>query len=79
MDNAIFSADTAVETLLDEVARHGEVTITGQGVAVARLVPIVHAADRADARQTAQRLRNASRGVTLGDNTIRNLIEEGRR
>jgi len=55
------------------------VVITRHGKAVARLVPPKTGFSRAEAREAAQRIREMSRGVTLGGLRLRDLIDEGRR
>ena len=78
MEVAVFEAKNKLSALLAEVARGGDVTITNRGVPVAKLVPIGPVFDREKAMRAADGLRAASRGVTLGGDTIRSLIEEGR-
>ena len=63
---------------LSEVARGGEVTITRQGIPVAKLVPAVSSFDREKARRAAAGLRDASRGTRLGGIRIKTLVDEGR-
>ena len=65
--------------LLDEVEQGHEVLITRRGKPVARLVPAVPGFDREKARRAAEGLIEASKGLSLGDITIRELIDEGRR
>jgi prevent-host-death family protein len=65
--------------LLDEVEAGGEVVITRDGKPVARLVSAAPAFDRERARRAADGLRAASKGLSLGGLTIRELIDEGRR
>ena len=71
-------AKNRLSTLLGEVARGGEVTITKRGVPVARLVPVTPSFDREKARRAADGLREASRGATLGGIGIKDLVDEGR-
>ena len=78
MEVAVFEAKNRLSALLAEVARGGDVTITNRGVPVAKLVPIGPVFDREKAARAANGLRAASRGVTLGDHSIRSLIDEGR-
>ena len=84
MDIAAAEAKEQFEAVLAEVARGQAVTITDHGVPVAQVVPVIGAGvvmppfDREKARQAAEGLIAASRGVTLGGLTIRELIEEGR-
>jgi len=73
-----FEAKNTLGTLLDEVERGEEITITRRGKPVARLVA-------ADARTGGQQALDAvaemkilRRGVTLGALSLRQLIDEGR-
>ena len=66
------------ESLVDQVVRGQEVTITRRGVAVAKLVPVLPSFDQDKARQTAQALRAASRGAKLAGIPIKELVDEGR-
>ena len=77
MEVPIFEAKNRLSALLAEVARGVEITITKRGVPVAKLVPVTPGFDRAKALR-ARRLREASRGVTLGGLRIKDLIDEGR-
>ncbi len=52
--------------------------ITRHGREGARLVPPKSAFNRAEARAAAQRIREMSKGVTLGGLSIKDLINEGR-
>jgi prevent-host-death family protein len=75
-----FEAKNRLGQLLDLVERGEEVVITRHGKVVARLVPPKTGCSRFwEAREAAQRIRNMSRGVTLGGLRIKDLIEEGRR
>jgi prevent-host-death family protein len=73
-----FEAKNKLGALLDLVEQGEEVTITRHGKAVARLVAPVQAVDRGAAAAAAARIRAMRQGVTLGDVTIKQLIEEGR-
>jgi prevent-host-death family protein len=72
-----YEAKTQLSRLLHEVARGKSIVITKHGVPVARLVP----ARRNDARpeEVISALRQARRGVTLGELSLTDLISEGRR
>lgn len=74
-----FEAKNRLGQLLDLVERGEEVIITRHGKEVARLVPPREGTDREAARAAAQRIRDMSKGVTLGGISIRQLIDEGRR
>ena len=71
-------AKNPLSSLLHEVARGGEVTITKRGVPVAKLVPATPSFDREKARRAAAGLREASRGTTLDGIKIKDLVDEGR-
>jgi prevent-host-death family protein len=73
-----FAAKTHLSTLLEEVERGEEITITRHGRAIARLVPIgsISSDGLAD---TVARLKAFRRGRRLGDGSAKALIEEGRR
>ncbi|MGH2558664.1 MAG: type II toxin-antitoxin system Phd/YefM family antitoxin [Thermomicrobiales bacterium] len=74
-----FEAKTQFSQLLDDVANGATVTITKHGVPVARLVPIREHGRPTPAEAIAafREFRKRER-ITLGDLTIRELIEEGR-
>ncbi len=74
-----FEAKNRLGQLLDSVEQGEEVVITRHGKPVARLVPPKAAFNRAEAREAAQKIREMSKGVTLGGIPIRDLINEGRR
>ena len=73
-----FEAKTHLSTLLEQVERGEEITITRHGKAVARLVP-VGAVDRDRLEDTVARLKAFRRGRRLGEVSAKALIEEGRR
>ena len=73
-----FEAKNRLGALLDLVEQGEEVTITRHGKPVARLVAPLPAGDRRAAQAAAARIRAMRKGVTLGDVTIKELIEEGR-
>lgn len=73
-----YEAKTHLSALLERVARGERIAITRHGVPIALLVP----ADEARALDPAEaigRIRALRRGKRLGGDTIRSLIEEGRR
>jgi prevent-host-death family protein len=74
-----FEAKNRLGQLLDLVEQGEEVVITRHGKAVARLVPPKRGFSREEAREAAQRIREMSRGVTLGGLRLKELIDEGRR
>ena len=73
-----YDAKTHLPRLIDEVASTGKVyVITKHGVPVARLVPINASSTRPESVIAA--LREARKGVRRGDQSVRQMIEEGRR
>ena len=74
-----FEAKNKLGELLDMVENGEEVLITRHGKEVARLVPPKARFSQSEAREAAQRIREMSRGVTLGGLHVKDLIEEGRR
>jgi len=73
-----FEAKNRLGQLLDLVEGGEEVLITRRGKEVARLVPPKAAFNRQAAREAVQRIREMSKGVTLGGLAIKDLINEGR-
>lgn len=73
-----YEAKTHLPRLLADVARGESITITKHGVPVALLVPPTTRATAA-ARSAAAGLRAFRARHPLGDVTIRELIDEGRR
>ena len=74
-----FEAENKLSQLLDEVERGEEVLITRHGKEVARLVPPKARFNHLEAREAVLRIREMSRGVTLGGIRVKDLIEEGRK
>lgn len=72
-----YEAKTHLSGLLDDVARGQSIDITKHGRTVARLVPPGEAAP--DPREIIASLREARSGARLGDDSVREMIEEGRR
>lgn len=72
-----YEAKTHLPRLLDEVAAGKSFVITKHGVPVARLVAVRREA--AEPREVIAALRAARKGVRLGDLSLRDMIEEGRR
>ena len=73
-----FEAKTNLSRLLSEVERGESITITRNGVPVARLVPIKE--DTPDRRgQVIERIKTLRKERTLGGLNVRELIEKGRR
>jgi len=75
----VFEAKNRLSELIERAGKGEEITITRRGEVVARLVPPDSASAREKAVRAVAELREARKGVLLGDLTIRELIEEGRR
>jgi prevent-host-death family protein len=73
-----YEAKTHLPRLLDEVAKGERITITKHGTPVAVLVPPGAIRD-IDVDAFMARMREFRKGNVLGDITIRELIDEGRR
>jgi prevent-host-death family protein len=74
----LIRAKTHLTRLLDRVASGEQITITRQGTAIARLVPVKPTSSR-QIRETIAELKQFSKGQTLGSLKVKDLIEEGRR
>ena len=72
-----YEAKTHLAELLDAVAKGERVTITRRGMPVATLVPCEDG--RSDPDLAISALRRFRRGVTLGGESLRDMIDEGRR
>jgi prevent-host-death family protein len=71
-------ARARLSSLLDQVAKGEEFVITRFGRPVARLTPL-RDVSLERRRQAIQRLEAFSKGQTLGDLTVRELRDHGRR
>ncbi len=71
-----YEAKTHLPRLLAEVAKGEVVTITRHGAPVARLVP---AASSDIAASLGEQFRQARAGVRRGDDSIADMVAEGRR
>lgn len=69
----------SLDVLLDRVERGEEVVIERDGRPVARLVPTERKFDREAAMAAVERIRERSKGVTLGGLDIVEMIREGRK
>lgn len=78
MSIGAYEAKTHFSRILDEVEEGKTITITRHGVPIARIVPISNTG-RERVRETIEEIRAFRRGRVLGDVTLRELIEEGRR
>lgn len=77
---ALFEAKNRLSELVDRVLAGEVIEITRHGKVVARLAPPEDEAERQRRAQDAvDRLKAASRGVSLGVLKSRDLIREGRR
>lgn len=72
-----YEAKTHLARLLDEVAAGKALVITRHGVPVAHLVPVNPRSG--DPRATIRALREARKSVKRGRQSVRRMIEEGRR
>jgi prevent-host-death family protein len=73
-----YEAKTHLPALLERVSKGEQITITRHGVPVAMLVPMP-GHRREDAQRAIDALREFRTGQTLGEVSVRELIEEGRR
>jgi len=73
-----FQAKTHFSALLEQVEKGEHVIITKHGHPVARLVPAT-GADRVQAKQVIQRLKEFNKRHTLGGLVWKSLRDEGRR
>ncbi len=73
-----YEAKTHLPSLLDEVSKGATIVITKHGVPVARLIPPDDAA-HPDVDEVIAALHEFRQGKTLGELSIRDLIEMGRR
>lgn len=73
-----YEAKTHLPRLLEAVANGEVITITKHGVPVAMLVPPAHA-PRMRTSDAIAALRQFRLGKTLGDSSVQELIDEGRR
>ena len=75
-----FQAKTHLTRLLDRVAagEQEQITITRHGTPIARLVPVRPSNSR-QIRETVAKLKEFSRGQTLGGLKVKDLINKGRR
>ena len=73
-----YEAKTQLPKLLRQVAEGQRITITKHGIPVAMLVPVTPS-PQVDHATVVEQLRSLRRGRRLGDLTLRDMIEEGRR
>jgi prevent-host-death family protein len=73
-----FDAKTHLNELLQRASKGETIRITRRGVPVAKLIP-PDDGEKLDARSLVEAIRQLRSGITLGQITIRELIDEGRR
>ncbi len=71
----VYEAKTHLPSLLDEVEQGETITITRHGRPIARVVPI---RERRSVHETIEAIEAFRKGHTLGDISIKEVIEEGR-
>lgn len=74
-----YEAKTHLPGLLEEVEHGAEITITRHGKAIARLVPVTERVNERRLKTAVERLKRFRLDRRLGDVTIKEIIEEGRR
>ena len=74
-----FAAKTHFSALLERVAQGETITITRHGTAVARLVPVAAAPDRARRAEAIARLKALAQRHTLGGLDWKALRDEGKK
>ena len=75
---SVVEAKRKLSALLNSVEHGQDVVITRRGKPIARLTSLNSGHDRERARKTIAGLRAASRGLSRGGVTLRELIDEGR-
>ena len=73
-----FEAKTHFNQLLKKVSEGETIRITRRGIPVAKLVPDIEAGQK-DLKKMVAEFRRIRQGASLGDLSIRDLINEGRR
>jgi prevent-host-death family protein len=73
-----YQAKTHLPRLLERAARGERITITKHGVPIAMLVPVENT-QKADIRSAIEGLKKFRRSHRLGNLTIREMIEKGRK
>lgn len=74
-----YEAKTHFSELLERAAGGEEITITKHGHPVAKLVPIQPGKSVESRRAAIERIKELSKGLSLGGLKIRDLINEGRK
>ncbi len=73
-----YDAKTHLPSLLEQVGKGAQFTITKHGVPIAMLVP-ARLLERRDPRKVIEELRALRRGIPLRGLSLRKMIKEGRR
>ena len=73
-----FEAKNTLGSLLDEIERGEEITITRRGKPVAKLISDEAKSDREKALAVVEEMKVVRKGLTLERLTLRDLIDEGR-
>ena len=73
-----YEAKSHLSQLLTRVAKGEQITITRHGVPVAVLAPPPHAPTE-DVDEVIRRIKEFRQDSTLGETTVRELIDEGHR
>jgi prevent-host-death family protein len=73
-----FEAKTHLNELLKRVSKGETIRITRRGIPVAKLVPSGDGEPK-DLKKVVREIREIRQGASLGNLTIRELIDEGRR
>jgi prevent-host-death family protein len=79
MSMSIAEAKSQFSSVVERAAAGEEITITKHGKPLAKIVPVAQTHDQDRARRAFERMRELRKGVTLGDLSVREMIEEGRR
>ena len=75
----VYDAKNRLSALLAEVQKGSEYVITNRGVPVARLVPYEAQRPAIDGTEYLARIREMRKGTSLGGDSIKELINEGRK
>jgi len=75
----LFEAKNKLSELVSRAEKGEEILITRHGFPVARLLPARRPYDPEKARAAIDEMRRISQGVTLGDLTLKELTNAGRK
>ncbi len=78
MEVGSYEAKTHLPRLLERVAKGERITITKHGVPVAELIPVDRGRTR-DPAETVAAMREFRKGRVLGGDSLKDMIEKGRR